>query len=84
MKRVAFKIVINNSDLHLVRPSCGVIETGSNVKANLLYIPVVTLQNLEESSFKVLVSFTELAANAEPNEVLAFWEGVQEADQHEF
>ena len=84
MKRVAFKIEVNNNDLHAVRPNCGVIETGSNVKVNLLYVPVATSLNVEDSNFKVFVSFTELAANADPSEVLNFLSGVQEADQHEF
>ena len=83
IKKVSFKILVNNEILHPTRPNIGVIEAGASAKINLLYTPVKTLLNVEESVYKVIVAFTELD-KAELAEIKTFWDGVQEADQHEF
>lgn len=80
-KNIAFKIQVNQNILHPIRPNIGLVEAGKSQTINMLYCPQKTLLNVEDSSYNILVAFTDLPV-AQAASVKGFWENSQATDQH--
>ena len=76
---MTYKLDVNQIDIHPLRPKAGIVEAGSSQKVNLLYCPLKTSLNAEESVFKVTVAFTELT-KAQSRELKDFWDNSQAVD----